>query len=268
MTKPKKTQDEVAAERFELIAPLIGEGMDKGLRSDIMQKITERGQVSERTVRRWLASWAEKGFEGLKPSMGHARPDARLPESFDEIVDEAITLRREAPSRSVRDIIKILELEEKIEPGQVSRSTLQRRLQDKGYSASQIRMYVKKGAAARRFQKEHRCQLWQSDVKYGPFAAEGKGARKKQLYLVSWIDDATRFVVSSNFYLTEGISAIEDSFRAGVQKYGAPDAIYVDNGSGYKSGWLKTACAKIGTKYLSARPYHAEGKGYVKTYIM
>jgi transposase InsO family protein len=266
MTKPKRTQDEVATERFGLISPLIGEGMDKGLRSDIMRKITERGGVSERTVRRWLASWQESGFEGLKPSMGYERPDARLPEPFDGIVEEAIGLRRESPSRSVRDIIKILELEGKIEPGSVSRSTLQRRLQDKGFSASQIRMYVKKGAAARRFQKEHRCQLWQSDVKYGPYAAEKKGGRKKQLYLVSWIDDATRFVVSAGFYTTEGVSALEDSLRTGVQKYGAPDAIFVDNGSGFRSGWLKMACAKIGTKYLSTRPYHAEGKGKVEAF--
>jgi len=266
MTKPKKTQDEAAAFRFEIIAPLIGEGMDKGLRSDTMRKITERSGFSERTVRRWLSSWEKDGFDGLKPSMGYERKDARLPGSFDEIVEEAIGLRREVPSRSVRDIIKILELEGKIEPGSVSRSTLQRRLQDKGFSASQIRMYVKKGTAARRFQKEHRCQLWQSDVKFGPYAAEKKGSRKKQLYLVSWIDDATRFAVSSKFYMTEGIPALEDSLRTGVQKYGAPDAIYVDNGPAYRSEWLKKACAKMGIKYLSARPYHAEGKGKIEAF--
>jgi transposase InsO family protein len=266
MTKPKRTQDEVAAERFGLISPLIGEGMDKGLRGDVMRRITERYGISERTVRRWLAAWQESGFDGLKPSIGYGRKDARLPESFDKVVEEAIELRRESPSRSVRDIIKILEFEGKIEPGSVSRSTLQRRLQEKGFSASQIRMYVKKGVAARRFQKEHRCQLWQSDVKYGPYAAEKKGGRKKQLYLVSWIDDATRFIVSSKFYTTEGTSALEDSLRTGVQKYGAADAIYVDNGSAYRSEWLKTACAKIGTKYLSTRPYHPEGKGKIEAF--
>ena len=266
MTKARKVQDKVAVERFELIAPLISEGMDKSLRSDVMRKIAERGNISERTIRRWLASWEKQGFDGLKPSVGYARPDARLPESFDRIVEEAIVLRRELPSRSVMDIIKILELEGKAEPGAISRSTLQRRLQEKGFSASQVRLYVKKGAAARRFQKEHRCQLFQSDVKYGPYAAERKGGRKRQIYLVSWIDDATRFIISAKFYTTEGVSALEDSFRTGVQKYGAPDAIYVDNGSGYRSGWLKTACAKIGTKYLSARPYHPEGTGKAEAF--
>lgn len=266
MTKARKTQGEAATERFELIAPLIDEGMDKGLRAAAMLKIAERGGVSERTVRRWLASWKKEGYDGLKPSSGYKRPDARLPESFDVIVEEAIELRREAPFRSVRDLIKILELEGKAEPGQISRSTLQRRLQEKGFSASQVRIYVKKGAAARRFQKEHRCQLWQSDVKYGPHAAEKKGGRKKQIYLVSWIDDATRFIVSSKFYTTEGVSALEDSLRTGVQKYGAPDAIYVDNGPGFRSEWLKTACAKIGTRYLSARPYHPEGKGKIEAF--
>jgi transposase InsO family protein len=266
MTKPKKTQDEVAAARFELIARLVGEGLDKGLRRDIMSEIMESAGVSERTVRRWVSAWKEKGFDGLKPSQGYARPDSRLPASFEDVVSAAIELRRESPSRSVGDIIKILELEEAVPPGSVSRSTLQRRLQEKGYGASQVRMYVKKGAAARRFQKEHRCQLYQSDVKYGPFAAEKEGGRKKQIYLVVWIDDATRFIASAKFYMNQDTAALEDSLRAAIQKYGAPDAIYVDNGSAYRSDWLKSACAKIGTRYLSARPYHAEGKGKVERF--
>jgi type II secretory pathway predicted ATPase ExeA len=127
-------------------------------------------------------------------------------------------------------------------------------------------MYVKKGAAARRFQKEHRCQLWQSDVKYGPYAAGRKGERKRQIYLVVWIDDATRFLVAAKFYMNQDIGALEDSLRTAVQKYGAPDSVYVDNGPAYRSGWLKTTLSKIGTRYLSARPFHPEGKGKVESF--
>jgi transposase InsO family protein len=266
MTKPKKTQDKVASERFELIAQLTGEGLDKGLRHDLVQKIAEKAGVSERTVRRWVESWRKDGFDGLKPASGYTRPDARLPEDFSKVVAAAIELRCESPARSVNDIIKILEMEEAVAPGTVARSTLQRKLQEEGFSAARVRMYVHKGSAARRFQKEHRGQLWQGDVKYGPFASEQKGGRKKQLYLVVWIDDATRFIVCTKFYTNQGVNALEDSFRTAIQKYGAPDAIYVDNGSAYRSDWLKTTCAKIDTKYLRARPYHAEGKGKVEAF--
>jgi transposase InsO family protein len=266
MTKPKKTQDKVASERFEWIAQLTGEDLDKGLRHDLVQKIAEKAGVSERTVRRWVTAWEKDGFDGLKPASGYTRPDARLPEDFSKVVAAAIELRRESPARSVNDIIKILEMEEAIAPGTVARSTLQRKLQEEGFGAARVRMYVHKGSAARRFQKEHRCQLWQSDVKYGPFAAEKKGGRKKQIYLVVWIDDATRFIVGAKFYTNQGVNAIEDSFRTAIQKYGAPDAIFVDNGPAFRSDWLKTTCAKLNTKCIKSRPYHPEGKGKVEAF--
>ena len=174
MTKPLKTPVDVAAERFNLIAPLVGEGLDRGRRHDLMRETAERGGVSERTLRRYVRAWEEGGFDGLKPKQGWERPDSGLGESFEGVVEAAIGLRRESPSRSVSDIIKILELEGCIAPGTVARSTLQRHLAARGYAASQMRMYTAKGAAARRFQKEHRCQLFQSeypDSRFIPISA-------------------------------------------------------------------------------------------------
>jgi hypothetical protein len=174
------TPDEVATERFNMIAPLVSDGLDKGRRYDLMHGISEREGISERTLRRYVNAWHDGGFDALKPKQGWERSDNKLGEDFDAVVAAAIELRRESPSRSVADIIKILEMEEAISPGSVPRSTLQRHLAAKGYAASQMRMYTSKGAAARRFQKEHRNQLWQSDVKYGPFVTAENG-RKKQI---------------------------------------------------------------------------------------
>ena len=39
------------------------------------------------------------------------RPSPSLPENFDELVSEAIQLKREVPSRSISQIILILEME-------------------------------------------------------------------------------------------------------------------------------------------------------------
>jgi transposase InsO family protein len=249
MTKPLKTPVEVATERFNLIASLVSDGLDKGRRYDIMREITERSDISARTLRRYVSAWKEGGFEALKPKQGWERPDSSLGDRFEQIVDAAIGLRRESPSRSVADIIKILELEGSISPGEVARSTLQRHLAAMGYAAAQMRMYTSKGSASRRFQKEHRNELWMSDIKYGPFVPLENG-RKKQIYLVVWIDDAKRYIVSARFYLEQTVDAIEDSLYRGVQKYGIPDKIFVDNGRQYKSKWLSEACAKLGIRLL------------------
>jgi transposase InsO family protein len=147
----------------------------------------------------------------------------------------------------------------------VARSTLQRHRAEKGYASSQIRMYTNKGAAARRFKKEHRGQLYMADIKYGPFVPTGKG-RQKQLYLVVWIDDATKYIVSAKFYIDQTVDAIEDSLRIAIQKHGIPDKIFTDNGKQFRSKWLSDACAKLGIRLLHSRPYHPEGKGLVENF--
>ena len=265
MTKPLRAAPEVATERFNLIAPLLDDGLDRGRRSDLMREISESSGVSERTIRRYVGFWREDGFDGLMPKQGWKRPDSTLGDSFGLVVEAAIGLRRESPSRSVADIIKILELEGSIEPGTVARSTLQRHLSARGYASSQMKMYTAKGAAARRFQKEHRNQLWQSDIKYGPYVPCENG-RRKQIYLVVWIDDATRYVVSARFYLDQTVDAIEDSLRRAVQSVGRPERIFVDNGKQYRSKWLSQACAKLGIRLLTSRPYHPQGKGKVEKF--
>jgi len=265
MTKPLKTAVEVATERFNLIAPLLVDGLDKGRRNDLVREIAQRESISERTLRRYRNAWEEGGFEALKPKQGWNRPDSSLGPGFEDIVTAAIELRRESPSRSVADIIKILELEDAVPPGSVARSTLQRYFAAKGYAASQMRMYTSKGAAARRFQKEHRNQLWQSDVKFGAFVP-GPSGRKQQTYLVVWIDDSKRYIVSSRFYFAQTIAALEDSLRRGIQKFGLPEKIFTDQGSQYKSKWMNEACAKLGIRLLRARPYHPEAKGKVENY--
>jgi transposase InsO family protein len=248
-----------------LIAPLVGDGLDKGRRLDLMHEIAERGNVSERTLRRYMGAWEEGGFDALKPKQGWKRPDSGLGDSFERLVDAAIELRRESPSRSVADIIKILELEGAVEPGAVARSTLQRHLAAKGYAASQMRMYTSKGAAARRFQKEHRNQLWQSDIKFGAFVT-AEGGRKKQTYLIAWIDDSKRFIVDARFYLSQTEDDVEDSLRRAIQKYGVPDGIFTDNGGQYKSKHIAKICAKLGIRLLRARPYNCEAKGKIENY--
>ena len=265
MTKPLKTPVEMAAERFNLIAPLVGDGLDKGRRYDLMREITERSGISARTLRRYLSAWKEGGFEKLKPKQGWERSDSSLGDSFSYVVDAAIELRRESPSRSVADIIKILELEGAISAGKIARSTLQRHLAARGYASTQMRMYINKGSAARRFQKEHRNQLWMSDIKYGPFVPV-ENSRKKQIYLVVWIDDAVRYIVSARFYLDQTVNAIEDSLYRAVQKYGIPEKIFVDNGKQFRSKWLSQACAKLGIRLLTSRPYHPEGKGLIERF--
>jgi transposase InsO family protein len=182
------------------------------------------------------------------------------------LLNQAILLRREVPTRSVAQIIQILEWEGQAAPGQLKRSTLQEKLAEAGCSSRHLRMYASRGVAARRFQRRHRNELWQSDIKYGPFLPIGPNGTKKQVYLVVMLDDATRFVLHAAFYPTMDQVIVEDCFRQAIQKYGVPEAVYFDNGSQFRSKWMTRTCSKLGIRLLFARPYSPESKGKVERF--
>ena len=262
-----KSAEEIAAKRFEIISSLLDASLDPALLISKKKEVAWHTGKSYRTIGRWLKAYQVDGFKGLKPKTTVSKTAVALPEGYADIVESAITLRRECPSRSVRDIIQILELEGVVPKDTISRSTLQRHLQKAGFGMRQIRMYSKTSLAARRFAKPHRGMLYQGDIKYGPYLPIGKDSAKKQVYLAAWIDDATRFIVSAKFYENQKLDIIEDTLRDAILTHGMPDAVYVDNGKQYRSNWLTKACAKLGIKLLHARPYHPEGKGYVNTFV-
>lgn len=264
--RDQKKAEEIAVQRFQLIAPLLAEGLDAGKAKELKNHICKTSGLSERTIRRYLEQYRNQSFEGLKPRRfsGKAKKEV-IPEN---LLEQAILLRKEAPTRSVAQIIQILEWEGLAEPGQLKRSTLQEKLTERGYSTLQMKLYSQTGVAARRFQKRYRNQLWQSDIKFGPYLPIGPNGSRKQVYLVAIIDDATRFILHGAFYPTLDSRIIEDAFRNAIQKYGVPDAVYFDNGKQYRNKWMSRTCSKLGTRLIYTKPYAAESKGYGQYLVM
>lgn len=262
--KNTKKAREVAAMKFEALAPLLSTEQDPAKAKALREKIAQDCGLSERTIRRYLAKYREEGFEGLMPQGRSASlHDSAIPA---HVLEQAILLRREVPSRSVIQIIHILEWEGIIQAGSIKRSTLQEKLADMGYSTRHMKIYTDSSAAARRFQKLQRNKLWHSDIKYSLYLPIGPGGKKQQVYLVTFIDDATRLVLHGQFYETLDKSIVEDCFRRSIQKHGIPSAVYFDNGKQYRTNNMIRTCAKLGIKLLYARPYSPEATGKVERF--
>lgn len=260
--RDQRKAEEIAALRVQLLSPLLEEGLDPAKARQIRTRICEETGLSDRSIRRYITQYREDGFNGLRPK-GKSTP-AREDPIPAHILDQAILLRREVPGRSIAQIIQILEWEGRVPQGQIKRSTLQEKLSERGYSTRHMRMYSQSGAAARRFQQKHRNKLWHSDIKYGPYLPIGQDGAKKQVYLVTFVDDATRFVLHGEFYPVLDQIIVEDCFRKAIQKYGAPESVYFDNGSQYRTKWMTRACSKMGIRLLFAKPYSPESTGKVE----
>jgi len=252
--------EEIAQERIEIISPLLVNGIDKGKLKQLIAIQCQKHSVSERTVKRYLESYQKDGYKGLYPVKREKRANSGA--ITDHIIDMAVMLRREVPSRSIDTIIKILEMEEVVAEGELKRTTLQENLAKRGYSARQMRMYSNNaGVAARRFNKRRRMQLVHSDIKYGPYLPIGPGGKKQQVYLVTMLDDATRFMLHAQFYSTFDQSIVQESLRMAILKFGLMESVFFDNGPQYRTKWMRRACAKLGIRLLYAKPYSPEATG-------
>ena len=263
--KGREKAEAIATERMPRIAPLLGDHVDAALARELKATLSAQSGLSERTIRRYVARYQADGFRGLLPT-SHQAKEPSSGAIAPDILDQAIQLRREAPHRSVRQIIQVLEWEGWVAPGQLKRSTLQDQLTAHGYSARQMRLYSQAGVAARRFQRRHRNDLWQGDLKYGPRLPIGPDHQPQQIYLSAIIDDATRYVVHAAWYPTQDSVIVEDSLRTAMRRYGIPARLYFDNGKAYKSHQIARMGAKLGIRIVYTKPYAPESKGKIERF--
>jgi transposase InsO family protein len=257
--------DEIAQARIEIISPLLEKGIDKGKWNQLIALQCQKYAISERTIKRYWESYQKDGYKGLYPMKRSKR--AKSGAITEKIIDMAVMLRREVPSRSIETIIKILEMEEVVPEGELKRTTLQENLAKRGYSARQMKMYSNTpGKAARRFSKKRRMHLIHSDIKYGMYLPIGPNGKKQQVYLVTVLDDATRFMLHAQFYPTLDQTIVQESLRMAILKYGLMEAVFFDNGVQYRTKWMRRACGKLGIRLLYAKPYSPEATGKVEKF--
>ena len=259
-------RNEEALERYRMIAPLLDSELDSAKRCMLREQIAEREDISVRTVYRYERQYKEEHFEGLMPKPREKRRTQKLPENWDEIVAEAVQLRKEVPRRSVRQLILILESEDYAPPGVIKQSTLQRYLQDAGMSKKALKRYTEdRKPSSKKFCRDHRLELYQGDIKYGPVIVDREG-NKIQTYLSSVIDDHSRLILQSEWYDNQHKEIVEDTVHKAVLKYGVFDRFYVDNGKQYISKQLQKSCARLGIRVQHAPPFSGKSKGKVERF--
>ena len=255
-------ENEKLLRRYETFAPLLNESLDSFERRRLRAKILESSGISERTLRRYIQRYRELGYKSLEDIPRSDKGVLRTVSAA--VVEEAVKLRQELPSRSVRRIIEILEGEKIIKPGEVSRTSLNRHLIQRGYGAAQLKAEGKMPQPSSRFERKRRNDLWQADLKYGCKVISN--GTKKKTYLLTLIDDKTRMVMHAEFYDNQRLPILEDCFRKALLKFGKPTEILVDNGKIFVSKWFKLACARIGVRHIAAKPYSAKTKGKCEKY--
>ena len=159
---------------YDLLNPLLREGLDQAEKRKLMDEITSQEHVipystkrtvTAATVRRRLRAFRDGGFRALAPAV---RADMGKPRAVPDVVlQRALELKAELPTRSVRTIVELLQHDPALPAVTVALSTLSRHLKDRGYTRKAL-VDPKRGTLFRKFQRERINSLWQGDAMHGP----------------------------------------------------------------------------------------------------
>lgn len=261
----RKKAEEMANFRYRLISPIVSkESLCFGEIAEMIREAagkyyqipgTRKSRVSVRTIERYLKQYREGGFQALMPKFSGQR-QSRIPRDY---IEGALNLKREHPKRSVNQIIEMLEMSGQVPKGILKQSTLYDHFKRENLTKERGK---KESKAFQRFSPKHRNQRWQGDSCHLLHIPDPQNPKKNiKLYLICWLDEASRIVTHGQLYTEEKTYALEDSLKKALLKYGLVEQIYVDNGSIYSSHHLQRICGRLGTHLSHTRPYRPQGRG-------
>jgi putative transposase len=266
---PEARRRQLALFRHAIIGELDVEALPRGERSARIAELAGRRyrtldggerRFSARTLWAWWSAYQHHGLDGLLPQRRQDRGALRALSR--EILDAAIALRHEVPSRSTATLIHILETARRVIPGQLRRATLDRHLAQAGASRRRLKTLGDKRYIRLLFVRPN--QFWVGDYHEAPLLWDAERERYRTLHLGAVIDHFSKLVPHAAWYRSEQIATLEDCLKQAILKRGLPEAVYVDNGAAYRADQFAFACAHLGIKLRHSKPYASEGRGAIE----
>lgn len=268
---PKDHAEAVARFRSEIVGALTRKELHRGeLRAALRALAEERfrppgSDVTRRiaftTLERWYYAYRRGGLDALRPlprgDRGHGR------ELTAEQRQLLLDIRKEHPSASVPLVLRTLVADGRLAREAVSESTIRRLYRAHGLD----RVPLRDGSGQRtrlRWQAAEPGGLWHTDVCHGPALRLGKETRPLRIHAI--LDDASRYVVAIEARHTELEADMLALLVRALRKHGAPDVLYLDNGSTYKGDVLRTACPRLGIALVHAQPHDPQARGKMERF--
>jgi transposase InsO family protein len=117
------------------------------------------------------------------------------------------------------------------------------------------------------FAKAHANDMWQVDTLHGPHLHFRRDKKPDQVFLICFIDDASRVIPHGAFYAADDTENLVECFQNALYKRGVPKAVYADNGSNYSSKEFSAICTRLGTVLLHTPVRDGASKGKIERFF-
>ena len=264
----------IATWRFELIAPLLDQSLNKAQRRAALRAIaraaaqaTDPGELPRRismsTLYRWAAEYRKTGYVGLLPRQRTDRGSSRE-DSSPTWVAYAIALLYEQADRSLTQLTEYLRAEFK--DFSLSRSTLSRHLRAHPAYGGIAKL---RGDKVRKLRDLYEAQYphegWQLDGK-GQFWVRFVDGTRALVRVLSILDDYSREILAAIVALEEDTNAAILVFEKAVGKWGLATRFQFDRGSAFDSHAFRNGIAQLGLHRNFVVARHPEAGGKVEAY--
>jgi putative transposase len=214
--------------------------------------------IAPSTLERWVYQYRAGGLVALTP-----RPRSDRGRARDLTAEQRallLDIRREHPTASVPLILRTLVADGRLAKDAVSETTVARLYREAGLP----RGVRPEGHTRLRWQAERPGALFHGDVCHG--SALHIGGTTRPLRIHALMDDAARYVVALEAHHTEREADMLGLFLGTLRRHGAPDGLYLDNGSTYRGEALRIGCERLGVTLIHARPYDAPARGKMERF--
>ena len=270
--RSKDPAEAIALYRAQIVGPVVRRALEHGELATALTQLSKTRFCPPRshggrtysvaTLERWYYAFKEGGLDALRPKPRSDRGRGR--ELTDEQKKLLLDVRREHPDVSVAIILRTLELDGRVERGAICASTLRRFFAEHGLDRVAFRAASSDGRQRLRWQAEHPGALWQGDVCHASSILVAGKSLPVRIHAL--LDDASRYVVAIEARHQEReVDMLAVLIRA-LRRFGAPDALYLDNGATYRGETLSLACARLGTALVHAKPYDAPARGKMERF--
>ena len=268
---PTDHAEAVALFRAQIIGELSRRDLDHGELALALRTLSQRryrppGADATRrfavpTLERWLYRYKAGGLAALRPKV---RSDKGRAQALTDAQRALLSdIRREHANASVPLILRTLVADGRLDKGAISEATVRRFFVEQHLDRVSLRESLSNKTRLR-WQAERPGALWHGDVCHGlPITIGGVA---KPLRIHALLDDASRFLVAIEAHHSEREIDMLGLFVRALRRYGAPDALYLDNGSTYRGDTLRIACERLGVTLLHARPYDAPARGKMERF--
>jgi putative transposase len=264
---------EIAAWRFEQIAPLLDASLDATQRRVALRERTRQPvawpqggrhrPIPKSTLYRWLKAYREHGYPGLLPKV---RADRGAPRRAGTAawIGYAIGLLYEQPSRSLTQIETYLRLQ--FADYRLSRSSLARHLRaHPAFNGIEKLRRGHKSKLRALYEAQHPHEGWQLDGK-GPFPVRLQQEGRVQVHVLSVLDDHSRYALAARVAGSESEAAAIGVFEQAVGKWGLADRFQFDGGSAFDAKGFRQGLAQLGVHRNALKVRTPEWQGKIEAY--